>query len=66
VWTELVPTLEEAQEGGYIVTSPLDPEMITEGETVGEAFDNAKDALRALAQSRTKLLQKLPIPRTGT
>ena len=62
---KLVLTLEEAEEGGYIVTSPLDPELITEAETVGEAFENAKDALRALAQSRTKLLRKLQISRTG-
>ncbi len=62
---KLVLTLEEAEEGGYIVTSPLDPALITEGETVGEAFENAKDALRALAQSRAKLLRKLPLSRVG-
>ena len=58
---KLVLHLEEAEEGGYIVTSPLDPELITEGETVGESFENAKDALRALTQSRTKLLRRAPI-----
>jgi antitoxin HicB len=62
---KLVLTLEEAEEGGYIVTSPLDPELITEGESIGEAFENARDALRALAQSRTKLLRKLPISHPG-
>jgi antitoxin HicB len=56
---KLVLTLEEAEEGGYIVTSPLDPELITEAETVGEAFANARDALRALTQSRAKLFRKL-------
>ena len=49
---KLVLTLEAAEEGGYVVTSPLDPELITEAETVEEAFENAKDALRALTQSR--------------
>ena len=58
---KLVLILEEAEEGGNVVTSPLDPELITEGETVGEAFANAKDALRALVQSRTRLLRKAPI-----
>ena len=58
---KLVLILEEAEEGGYVVTSPLDPELITEGETVGEAFANAKDALRALVQSRTRLRRKAPI-----
>lgn len=56
---KLVLTLEIAEEGGYVVTSPLDPELITEAETVEEAFDNARDAAKALRQSRTKLLRKL-------
>jgi antitoxin HicB len=51
---KLVLTLEAAEEGGYIVTSPLDPELITEAETVEEAFVNASDAARALKQSRAK------------
>ncbi len=62
---KLVLVLEEAEDGGYVVTSPLDPELITEAETVGEAFENARDALRALARSRSKLLEKLPISRAG-
>ena len=45
--------------GGYIVTSPFDPQLITEAETVREAFQNARDALTALASSRRKLLKKL-------
>ena len=49
---KLVLTLEEADEGGYVVTSPLDPELITESETVSEAFANARDALKALTRSR--------------
>ena len=55
----LVLTLEPAAEGGYIVTCPLDPELITEAETLEEAFDNAGDAAKALRQSRSKLLRKL-------
>ena len=55
-----VLTLEEADEGGYIVTSPLDPELITESETVSEAFANARDALKALRRSRVKLMKELP------
>jgi len=58
---KLMLTLEEAEEGGYVVTSPLDPELITEAETVHEAFDNARDALKALAQSRAKLFRKLAL-----
>ena len=41
---KLVLTLEEAEEGGFIVTSPLDPGLNTEAETVAEAFEMARDA----------------------
>jgi antitoxin HicB len=56
---KLLLTLEEAEEGGYIVTAPLEPELITEAETVAEAFANARDALQALTRSRAKLLRRL-------
>jgi predicted RNase H-like HicB family nuclease len=55
---KLVLLLQEAEEGGYIVTSPLEPELITEAETVSEAFGNARDALKALRESRVKLLRR--------
>ena len=56
---KLVLNLEEAEEGGYLVTSPLDPELITEAETIEEAFANARDAAKALKQSRTRLMRRL-------
>ena len=52
---KMVLTFEEAEEGGYIVTSPLNPELITQAETIEEAFANARDAARALKRSRTRL-----------
>jgi antitoxin HicB len=55
---KLVLALQEAAEGGYVVTSPLDPELITEAETVSQAFENARDALKALRDSRAKLLRR--------
>jgi predicted RNase H-like HicB family nuclease len=45
------------------VTSPLDPELITEAETVEEAFENARDAMKALQQSRSKLRRQLTAAR---
>ena len=54
-----VLTLQEAEEGGYVVTSHLDPQLITEADSVREAFINARDALAALAASRRKLIRKL-------
>ncbi len=56
---EMVLTLETAEEGGYVVTSPLDPELITEADSLDEAFENARDAASALNESRKKLAKQL-------
>ena len=56
---EMVLSLEPADEGGYVVTSPLDPELITEAQSLDEAFANARDAAEALIQSRSKLARQL-------
>jgi hypothetical protein len=63
---KLVLTLEEAEEGGFVVTSPLDPELITEGDTVSECFENARDALKALRQSRAKPFRQTMRPTRRT
>ena len=56
---KLVLCLQSAEEGGYVVTSPLDPELITEAETLEEAFANARDAAKVLRESRAMLLKRL-------
>lgn len=56
---DMVLSLEPADEGGYVVTSPFDPELITEADSLDEAFANAKDAAEALNQSRSKLAKQL-------
>ena len=38
-------------EGGFTVTSPVVPELVTEGETIDEAIANAKDALLAVIEA---------------
>jgi antitoxin HicB len=62
---DLVLQLECAEEGGYIVTSPFEPELITEAETLEEAFTMAKDAIKALRASRTKIHRKLTLSKDG-
>lgn len=42
--------LDPQPEGGYTVTSPLLPELITEGDTVSEALANAEDAFAAVIE----------------
>ena len=56
---QLVLTLEEAEEGGFVVTSPLDLELITQAETIAGAFANARGALEALTESRRLLVGQL-------
>jgi antitoxin HicB len=63
---KLVLTLTPAEEGGFVVTSPLDPELITEADTIEEAFRMAHDAQRALRASRSKLLRKLTASKRRT
>jgi predicted RNase H-like HicB family nuclease len=55
---KLALNLEEAEEGGYTVTSPLDPGLITQAETLQEAFANARDAAQALKHSRARLMRQ--------
>jgi predicted RNase H-like HicB family nuclease len=58
---KLVLTLEAAMEGGFVVSSPLYPGLWTQAESVAEAFENARDALKALMAARRK-----PIPHTAS
>ena len=37
-------------EGGFTVTSPVLPELITEGDTLAEAMANASDAAAAVVE----------------
>lgn len=48
-------------EGGYTVTSPLLPELITEGDTVEEALANVRDAFAAVIEGYQDLGRSLPI-----
>jgi antitoxin HicB len=52
--------LEPQPEGGYVVTCPLLPELITEGEDVQDALQNANDALASIIEAFQQLNQPLP------
>ena len=46
-----IPLLLEPQpEGGYTVTSPLLPELITEGDTIAECLVNVEDAFAVVLE----------------
>ncbi len=52
--------LEPQPEGGYTVTSPLVPEMITEGDTVEECLFNVSDCFAAVVEIYEDYLKSLP------
>jgi len=57
-----VPLQLTAQpDGGYIVTSPLLPELLTEGDTLAEAMEHIPDALRAVVEIYEDLGKQLPL-----
>ena len=47
-------------EGGFTVTSPLLPELITEGDTAEEALQNARDAFLAVVEAYEDLGRPMP------
>jgi antitoxin HicB len=51
---------EPAVEGGYVVTCPALPGLVTEGDTLGEAKRMAKDAIRTYLESLRKDGEPIP------
>lgn len=51
---------EPAAEGGFVVTCPALPGLVTEGDTLEEARDMAKDAIRGYLESLRADGQPIP------
>jgi antitoxin HicB len=51
--------LEPQPEGGYMVTCPLLPNLITEADTLEDVIPNVSDALEALIEAYQDLNQPL-------
>ena len=47
-------------EGGHTVTSPVLPELLTEGDTLEEAVNNVQDALEAVIETYEDLKKPFP------
>ncbi len=47
-------------EGGYTVTSPLLPELVTEGDSLDESLENVKDAFKAVMELYQELGRSFP------
>ncbi len=52
--------LTPQSEGGYTVTSPVLPEMLTEGDTLEQAMENVQDALKATLELYHDMNMPLP------
>ena len=52
--------LEPQSQGGYTVTCPLLPNLITEADTLEDVIPNISDALSALIEAYEDLNQPLP------
>lgn len=48
------------KEGGYTVTSPVLPELVTEGDSVCDALENARDAFAAVIELYEDMGRPLP------
>ena len=51
---------EPQPEGGFTVTSPLLPELITEGDNLDDALENVRDALAAVIEIYRETGRTLP------
>jgi antitoxin HicB len=51
---------EPAEEGGYVATCPAMPGLVTEGDTLDEARQMVRDAIRGYLESLAK--DGLPAP----
>lgn len=45
----LTLALEAAPEGGYVITSPFDPTVLTQADSIEEAFEMARDVKELMA-----------------
>ena len=52
--------LTRQPEGGYTVTSPVLPELVTEGDTIDEALLHVQDAVQAVVELYKDLAKPLP------
>ena len=53
--------LEPQPEGGYTVTSPVLPELITEGNTVEEVLENVQDCFAVVLDIYGDMDRSLPM-----
>jgi predicted RNase H-like HicB family nuclease len=63
---ELVLHLQDAGDGWFAVSTPLDPHVHTQAKTVPEAFEMARDAMEALRDARAKYMKQIEDAMSGS
>lgn len=53
---------EPAEEGGFVVTVPKLPGLVTEGDTFEEAMEMVKDAIKGYLEVMQEQKEKIPEP----
>ncbi len=53
---------EPCEEGGFVVTVPKLPGVVTEGDTFEEAVENVKDAVKGYLQVLVEANETIPDP----
>lgn len=48
-------------EGGFTVTSPVFPELVTEGDTIADVLENVRDALEAVLEAYQDTGRMIPL-----
>jgi predicted RNase H-like HicB family nuclease len=56
----ILEVLPKKDGGGYGVTSPLEPQLVTEAKTFEEAFEMARDAFEHCANRANDMRAELP------
>lgn len=55
---KLILTLEPMPEGGFLVRSPMDPEILASARSIDEAYERAYDVRKTLTASRRAWARK--------
>jgi len=63
---ELVLTLEKDEGDWYCVTSPMEPELVTQAKSVPEAFEMARDAIHELHEARKDFMVQIRASMQGS
>jgi antitoxin HicB len=57
-----IRTLKKEEGGGFLITYPDFNECVSDGETIEEAIENGRDALKGLIQTLKELGKPVPKP----